>query len=242
MTDKDILERLKNYVAECRKDGFPMLRADVALIFFDEAIQEVEKLREALMHETTSLQTAANKHLKKQIESLTSELEEAKTGFHPAWSEKYKKLEQELEAVKAEREMAEEVAAEKGMELEKVSDELKEFKSKLEEAVSLNDYEKLEAQLEVAEKERDLFKDLHYLCASDEIIKAYNRLEIFKSELEAENKELKKWNQKYADENKKRGKEIAELKEKCRQKDEAWARSHGIGPEVIDKFLESIKK
>ena len=45
MTDKDILERLKNYVAECRKDGFPMLRSDVALIFFDEAIQEVERLR-----------------------------------------------------------------------------------------------------------------------------------------------------------------------------------------------------
>ena len=46
MADKDILERVKGWIKESKRGGFPMLRADVAFIFFDELIQEVEKLRE----------------------------------------------------------------------------------------------------------------------------------------------------------------------------------------------------
>ena len=74
MTDKNVLERLKGWIKESKKSGFPMLRADVAYIFFDELIQEVERLRVELAGRDTVDSFARQE----TIESLTKELEEQK--------------------------------------------------------------------------------------------------------------------------------------------------------------------
>ena len=227
MTDKDILERLKNtprdYELRGNRMWLTMEREELL-----DVIQEFERLRK--------YEGIAEPELHEKIESLTKELEKLREENKLFDKDNIRNMNTSKGAIDRQKEKIDSLTRELG----EVRGELKEFKlhrgkviasndkltkinavlkSKLEETVSLNDYEKLEAQLEVAEKERDLFKDLHYLCASDEIIKAYNRLEIFKSELEAENRELAQ-HKKYSH------KRIAELKakvEELNKRCKAWS-------------------
>ena len=109
-------------------------------------IQEVERLR-GWIEQYKKMQEGDYKI--KKIESLTKELDEVRG---------------ELKEFKLNRGKV--IAA---------NDTLKQIntilKSKLEETVSLNDYEKLEAQLEVAEKERDeYFNKAEYWCKEQEQI------------------------------------------------------------------------
>ena len=207
MTDKDILEEAKEYWAydsESKKSRVTMTQEKY---YAFKLIEEVEKLRE---RPAVPYLNATCSELNSQIESLTKELENFEQD-RDRWIQRYEGAKEELEEAKGDRDrqkakyhrlLGEMFRNEPMRDLAKKEQDLEaanKERDSLETMIKLWEkrnrenaeaIEKLEAQLEVAEKERDLFKDLHYLCASDEIIKAYNRLEIFKSELEAENKEL----------------------------------------------------
>lgn len=94
--EKMDIDKVKGWLKESKDSGFPMLRADVAYIFFDQLIEEVDRLRRQpkINAGPTGILVELNQ-AKGRIDSLTAQVKQLE-GERDETRERYKDLLQRM--------------------------------------------------------------------------------------------------------------------------------------------------